>query len=103
MTTKIRGTSSGVIFRLMEKISPWIISQMTQVLQIAAEYNMKVIFVLFEWYDQQPVPGTADEATNFAYLDGIVGAFANDDRVLAWDLRNEPDFYAAWKEGDGTM
>ena len=86
-------------FREMKKVSPWIISQMTQVLQIASEYDMKVIFTLFEWYDQQPAQGSAEEATNLAYINGIVGAFAEDDRVLAWDLRNEPDFYPAWQEG----
>jgi GH35 family endo-1,4-beta-xylanase len=26
-----------------------------------------------------------------AYVKGVVGAFANDDRVLAWDIWNEPD------------
>jgi hypothetical protein len=26
-----------------------------------------------------------------AYVQGVVGAFANDDRVLAWDVWNEPD------------
>jgi Cellulase (glycosyl hydrolase family 5) len=26
-----------------------------------------------------------------AYVEGVVGAFANDDRVLGWDIWNEPD------------
>jgi hypothetical protein len=26
-----------------------------------------------------------------AYVKGVVGAFANDDRILAWDIWNEPD------------
>jgi hypothetical protein len=26
-----------------------------------------------------------------AYVQGVVGAFANDDRILAWDVWNEPD------------
>src|SRR6185437_9805606 len=26
-----------------------------------------------------------------AYVKGVVGTFANDDRVLAWDIWNEPD------------
>ncbi len=25
------------------------------------------------------------------YVEGVVGAFANDDRVLGWDIWNEPD------------
>jgi hypothetical protein len=85
--------------RRMVRISPWIISQMTQVLQIAAAYDMKVIFVLFEWYDEQPAPGTPDAELNLTYLKGIIGPFANDDRVLAWDLHNEPDHYNNWKDG----
>jgi endo-1,4-beta-mannosidase len=60
---------------------------------------MKVIFVLFEWYDSYPPPGTKEEQTNLTYLRGIVGPFANDDRVLSWDLHNEPDFYDSWQAG----
>lgn len=83
----------------MSTVSPWIKSQMTQVLQIASGYNMKVIFILFNWYDDHPPANTPQERSNFAYLDGIVGAFANDDRVLAWDLNNEPDNSEEWKAG----
>lgn len=85
--------------RTMTTVSPWIKSQMIQLLQIASGYGMKVIFILFDWYDQHPPANTKEERSNFAYLDGIVGAFANDDRVLAWDLNNEPDVYGEWKAG----
>jgi endo-1,4-beta-mannosidase len=54
---------------------------------------------LFEWYDNYPPPGSKEEQTNLTYVQGIVGTFANDDRVLAWDLHNEPDYYGAWKLG----
>jgi hypothetical protein len=86
-------------------VSPWIKNQMTQFLQIAAGYDMKVIFVLFEWYDRYPERGSRDERSNIAYINGIVGAFANDDRVLAWDLHNEPDNYEEWRGGgaDGII
>ncbi|MEO8284930.1 MAG: cellulase family glycosylhydrolase [Chloroflexota bacterium] len=83
----------------MVKVGPWIKNQMTQLLQIASGYGMKVIFVLFEWYDKYPDKGSREERTNIAYLEGIVGTFANDDRVLAWDLHNEPDFYEEWQGG----
>jgi hypothetical protein len=83
----------------MVTVSPWIKNQMTQFLQIASSYNMKVIFVLFEWYDTYPPQGSKDEQTNLAYLQGIVGTFANDDRVVAWDIHNEPDFYDGWQRG----
>jgi hypothetical protein len=86
-------------------VSPWIKNQMTQFLQIAARYDMKVIFVLFEWYDRYPKKGSRDERSNLAYINGIVSSFANDDRVLAWDLHNEPDNYEAWRGGgaDGII
>ena len=37
-----------------ERINGWIINQMTQFLQIAAVYGMKVIFALFDWSDSSP-------------------------------------------------
>lgn len=83
----------------MTKVSPWIRDMMTQLLQIASIYGMKVIFVLFEWYDGHPEPGSKDFATNTTYLQGIIAPYANDDRVLAWDIHNEPDFYPEWKAG----
>lgn len=84
----------------MGKVNIWIQRQMTQVLQIASTLGMKVIFTLFEWYDEQPKQGSRDERPNITYLEGVVLPFANDDRVLAWDLRNEPDFYDRWASGD---
>ena len=42
-------------------------------------------------------PGTAalEDASQYprleAYVKGIVGAFANDKRILGWDIWNEPD------------
>ena len=34
---------------------------------------------------------TADEPKLKAYVTGVVGAFATDDRILGWDVWNEPD------------
>lgn len=85
--------------RTMAAINPLLIDQMKQLLQIASYYGMKVIFVLYEFYDGQPAEGEREEKANRAYLNGIVEPFAFDDRVLAWDLRNEPDNYSAWKGG----
>ena len=84
----------------MRKVSIWIQRQMTQVLQIASVLGMKVIFTLFEWYDEQPRQGSREEGPNIRYLEGIVKPFAEDDRVLAWDIRNEPDHYQRWADGD---
>jgi len=86
-------------------------------LTIAARHNIRPVFVLFDscWEpfpklgpQHAPIPGVhnsgwvqAPGATVLAdpaqysrlesYVKGVVGAFANDKRILAWDLWNEPD------------
>jgi hypothetical protein len=86
-------------------------------LKIAAKHKIRPIFVLFDscWdpapklgKQRAPTPGvhnsgwvqspganalqdTAQYARLQAYVNGIVGAFANDKRILAWDIWNEPD------------
>jgi hypothetical protein len=84
---------------IMTSTTPRIKYVMTQFLQIAAGYGMKVIFVLFDWYDPYKYGAMPDERTNLIYLEGIVGPFVNDDRVLAWDLYNEPEFSGSWQGG----
>lgn len=86
-------------------------------LGIAEKHGIKPMLVLFDsCWDPDPVlgpqrraiPGVhnsgwvqspsrhmlvdrANDAHFQAYVEGIVGHFANDKRVLAWDLWNEPD------------
>jgi hypothetical protein len=86
-------------------------------LQIAAKHHIKPLFVLFDscWdpnphlgKQHEPRPGVhnsgwvqspgakalADPAEYprlEAYVKGVVGAFAKDDRILGWDVWNEPD------------
>ena len=86
-------------------------------LAIAARHHIRPIFVLFDsCWDPNPVlgsqhspvagvhnsgwvqsPGRRELSDPFyepklrAYVQGVVGAFANDSRVLAWDVWNEPD------------
>jgi hypothetical protein len=86
-------------------------------LGIAAKHGIRPIFVLFDscWDpspklgpQHPPIPGVhnsgwmqspgADELSDpssypklRAYVEGVVGAFANDKRILAWDVWNEPD------------
>ena len=88
-----------------------------QFLMIAAKHHIRPIFVLFDscWDpapklgpQHPPTPGIhnsgwvqspgkqalADSAQYprlKEYVQGVVGTFANDPRVLAWDLWNEPD------------
>jgi hypothetical protein len=86
-------------------------------LTIAARHNIRPILVLFDsdWDpdpklgpQHPPIPGVhnsgwvqspgargledpAQAARLEAYVKGVVGAFAHDERVLAWDVWNEPD------------
>jgi len=86
-------------------------------LGIAAKHHIKPLLVLFDscWEtnpklgpQHPPIPGVhnsgwvqspgakeladpAYEPKLEAYVTGVVGAFANDDRVLGWDVWNEPD------------
>ena len=85
-------------------------------LSIASRHHIRPLFVLFDscWDpnprlgpQHPPIPGVhnsgwvqspgakaltdlAQEPRLRAYVQGVVGAFANDPRVLAWDVWNEP-------------
>ncbi len=91
--------------------------RLDQFLAIAAKHHIRPILVLFDscWEpnprlgpQHPPIPGVhnsgwvqspgkerlmdpAIEPQLQAYVEGVVGAFARDDRVLAWDIWNEPD------------
>ncbi len=86
-------------------------------LAIASRHGIRPILVLFDsCWDPQPKPGPqhppipgvhnsgwvqspgakgltdpAYEPRLEAYVKGVVGAFASDKRILAWDIWNEPD------------
>jgi hypothetical protein len=91
--------------------------RLNEFLAIAARHHIRPMFVLFDscWdpnphlgTQHPPIPGVHNsgwvqspgrkklldpsvEPELKAYVQGIVGAFAHDQRVLAWDLWNEPD------------
>jgi hypothetical protein len=86
-------------------------------LKISAKHKIRPMFVLFDsvWdpnpqlgKQRAPRPGVhnsgwmqnpgakalqdpAEHARLEAYVKGVVGAFAKDERILAWDIWNEPD------------
>lgn len=86
-------------------------------LTIAAKHHIRPMLVLFDscwdpypklgpqhppipgvhnsgWVQSPGYKGISDAAYKpklEAYVKGVVGAFAKDDRILAWDLWNEPD------------
>ncbi len=91
--------------------------RMNTFLTIAARHHIRPVFVLFDsvWDpypklgpQRPPIPGVhnsgwvqspgkialmdpAAQPRLEAYVKGVVGAFATDDRILAWDMWNEPD------------
>ena len=100
-----------------------LIQRVDQFLAIADKHGIKVMLVLFDscWNpdpalgpQHRPIPGVhnsgwvqspgrkdlvdpRNDARFRAYVEGVVGAFAQDQRVLAWDIWNEPD-----NEGGGS-
>ncbi|HEY7303881.1 MAG TPA: cellulase family glycosylhydrolase [Bryobacteraceae bacterium] len=86
-------------------------------LGICAKHHIKPMFVLFDsvWdpdprlgpqakprpgvhnsrWVQSPGAAALEDSSQYPrleqYVKGVVGAFANDDRILAWDIWNEPD------------
>jgi hypothetical protein len=95
-------------------------------LNIAAKHHIRPLLVLFDscWEtdphlgpQHPPIPGVHNsgwvqspgkrelldrtyEPKLKAYVVGVVGAFANDDRILGWDIWNEPDNKGGDKESD---
>jgi hypothetical protein len=92
-------------------------TRLNEFLAIAERHRIKPMFVLFDSvWDPDPKPGkqrepkpgvhnsgwlqspgahalqqASEHARLEAYVKGVVGAFASDRRVLAWDVWNEPD------------
>jgi hypothetical protein len=88
-----------------------------QFLTICEKHQIRPLFVLFDsvwdprpklgqqrkpqpgvhnsgWVQSPGAAGLTDEKNYFlleAYVKGVVGAFANDKRILCWDIWNEPD------------
>jgi hypothetical protein len=76
------------------------ILRLRELTQIAGSLDMRLLVALFDFEDHFPSPGSRDEERHFRYLRDIIGNFAGDDRIFAWDLHNEPDHYPTWKRGN---
>jgi hypothetical protein len=102
---------------LWEQDAPGFQKRIDQFLGVADRHHIRPVFVLFDscWdpdpklgLQRPPIPGVhnsgwvqapgravltdpAQYPKLEAYVKGVVGAFANDKRVLAWDVWNEPD------------
>jgi hypothetical protein len=82
------------------KVPQKLIGRLREMAQIAGSLDMRLIVTLFDFYKTFARPGSDDERQDFAYLRELIGNFAGDDRILAWDLHNEPDQYSRWQDGD---
>ncbi len=96
---------------------PGFLDRFDQILSLAEANQIRILPVLFDsCWDPEPVPGPqlapipgvhnsrwvqspgrtlltnpAAEPALAAYVQGVVAAFRDDPRILAWDLWNEPD------------
>lgn len=102
---------------LFQQDSAGFLKRMDTFLQIAKRHNIKPLFVLFDscWdpfpklgqqraptphvhnsgWVQSPGLEALKDSTQYprleSYVKGVVAKFANDDRILGWDVWNEPD------------
>lgn len=82
------------------RINKAMIERLRQVSQIAGDLKLKLIVTLFDFDDSFAPAGTRESEQELQYLHDIVGNFLGDDRILAWDIHNEPDHYAPWKDAN---
>lgn len=76
-----------------------LLKKLRELLQIAGDLDMRVIITLFDFNDNFPRAGTDTADKHVDYMGRIIGNFAGDERILAWDIHNEPDHYPTWQNG----
>ena len=81
-------------------VSPLYLDDLRQFVQLAGKQDVRVLITLFDFNGDFPAAGSAAEARQLTYLTTIVNTFRDDDRVLAWDLHNEPDNYGTWQSAN---
>jgi hypothetical protein len=81
------------------QVNERVLRRMRQLVQIAGDLDMRLLVTLFDFEEAFPAAGTRAYAAQVQYVRTLVGNFAGDDRILAWDIHNEPDNYAAWRRG----
>ena len=87
-----RGGSRG-------QVTPEMLGWLREMVQIAGDLDMRVIVTLFDFYEGFAPAGSGEFEENLIYLRSVIGNFIGDDRIIAWDLHNEPDHYSLWREG----
>ncbi|HEX5688785.1 MAG TPA: cellulase family glycosylhydrolase, partial [Roseiflexaceae bacterium] len=82
------------------RVSSQLVQRLREMAQIAGDHDMRLIVTLFDFYKSFASGGSAGERTDIEYLRKLLPNFADDERIMAWDLHNEPDHYDRWKDGD---
>jgi hypothetical protein len=80
------------------RVTPEMLGWLREMVQIAGKLDMRVIVALFDHHEEFPAAGTREAEEQLGYLHTVVGNFIGDDRIMAWDLHNEPDHYRMWEE-----
>jgi hypothetical protein len=81
-------------------VNELVLNRLRELSQIASNLELRLIVTLFDFDNSFPPPGSRGDAAHREYLRLLLGNFVGDDRIMAWDLHNEPDHYAAWtREG----
>ena len=79
-------------------VTPEMLGWLREMVQIAGSLDLRVIVALFDHHEEFPAAGTREAEEQLGYLHTVVGNFIGDDRILAWDIHNEPDHYRMWEE-----
>jgi hypothetical protein len=85
------------------KMDGLMLNRLKEFVQIAGDLDLRLIVTLFDFYNGFPAAGTPEAEDNLTYLRTLIGNFAGDDRIFAWDLHNEPDHYPMWQEGNAAQ
>jgi hypothetical protein len=80
------------------KVTPRLLQRLREMLQIAGSLDIRVLVTLFDFSHDFPSAGSDTERTQLAYLRELIPQFASDDRIIAWDVHNEPDNYGTWRD-----
>jgi hypothetical protein len=77
-------------------VNELVLNRLRELAQIAGDLELRLIVTLFDFDNSFPTPNSAAERAQREYLRLLLGNFRGDDRIMAWDLHNEPDHYPAW-------
>lgn len=80
-------------YRTNYHVSEGYLENMAAFLTLADTYKLKVIFSLFDYVYWELLDPNA-QSIGEAYLAELIPEFANDPRILAWDVMNDPEWVA---------